>query len=203
MRLLVATTNAGKLREIHAILAPLPIVILGLDDVPPAPEPAETGSTFLENARIKARAAAARTGLLTVAEDSGLVIDALDGAPGIHSARFLGPEASYSQRFAEIERRLQASPERPRRARFTCALSVVDGTAGSDDPVFETVASVDGEIARSACGTGGFGYDPIFFFPPYGRTFGEVSEAEKLAVAHRGQAFRQLAEWCQRGIPGR
>jgi XTP/dITP diphosphohydrolase len=200
-RLLVATTNPDKLREIRAILGHLPVEILTLHDLrPPVPEPDETGLTFVENARLKAgyydRALEGLAGErpLTVAEDSGLVIDALEGAPGVLSARFLRPDASYPERFDEIERRLAELPADKRRARFVCAVTVVkNGTV-----VFETTGSVEGEIADSPKGSGGFGYDPIFYYPPYGRTLGEVTDDEKRRVAHRGEAFRRLAIWLEK-----
>jgi XTP/dITP diphosphohydrolase len=140
-------------------------------------------------------AALARCGhLLTVAEDSGLVIDALDGEPGVRSARFLRPDASYSERFAEIQKRLAARPSATRTARFVCAVAVVHAGA----VVYETSGVVEGEIAREARGTHGFGYDPIFYYPPYGETLGEATDEEKARVAHRGQAFRQLAQWLEK-----
>ena len=129
-RLLVATTNPNKLREIHALLADAPVELIGLDELPRVPEPEETGQTFGENARLKARyysrALAGGASMLVVAEDSGLVVDALDGEPGVRSARFLRPDASYPERFAEIFRRLRDRPSLPRTARFICALSVAD-----------------------------------------------------------------------------
>jgi XTP/dITP diphosphohydrolase len=192
--LLVATTNQGKLREIRDVLADAPVGLVGLRDLPVVAEPEETGATFEENARLKARYYASHAGLLTVAEDSGLVIDALDGEPGVRSARFLGPDVSYPERFDEIYRRLAARPERPRTARFVCALAVAQGA----DILFETTATVEGEIASAPAGDGGFGYDPILYYPPYGRTLAEVTQAEKLRVAHRGKAFRRLAEWLRR-----
>jgi XTP/dITP diphosphohydrolase len=129
--------------------------------------------------------------MTTVAEDSGLVIDGLDGEPGVRSARFLRPDASYPERFAAIFQRLAGPPERNRAARFVCALAVVrEGTI-----IYETRGTVEGEIAREARGSNGFGYDPIFYYPPYGSTLAEVPEEAKLAVAHRGQAFRALASW--------
>ncbi len=212
-RLLVATTNPHKLREIRGLLEGVPVEIVGLDALSPIDEPEETGRTFAENAALKAvyydRAASAirrklqvvsgmdssfnmkRTANLVVAEDSGLVIDALDGEPGVHSARFLGADATYPDRFAEIFRRLDERPDRPRSARFVCALAVArDGRV-----VFEATGTVEGEIAPAARGTRGFGYDPIFYYPPYGSTLAEVTDDEKLRVAHRGHAFRSLAEW--------
>jgi XTP/dITP diphosphohydrolase len=201
MRLLVATTNRDKLREIQSLLVDVPIELLTLRDVPPVEEPEETGATFGDNARLKARYYANASGLLTVAEDSGLVIDALDGEPGVRSARFLRPEASYPERFSFIMRTLAERPERPRSARFVCAVAVVrDGQV-----VYETTGTVEGEIANAPHGDRGFGYDPIFYYPPYRATLAEVTEAEKLAVAHRGQAFRALAAWLRehkRGVPG-
>jgi XTP/dITP diphosphohydrolase len=189
--LLVATTNPGKLREIRALMADVPVRLVSLSDVPAMDEPEETGATFEENARLKAHYYAAHSGLWTVAEDSGLVVDALDGEPGVLSARFLGAYATYEQRFAEIYRRLHARGDRPRTARFVAALASVD----RGEVVYETTGVVEGEIAGAPGGSGGFGYDPIFFYPSYGRTLAEVSEADKIAVAHRGIAFRRFAGW--------
>lgn len=190
-RLLVATTNAGKLDEIRAILALSPVELVSLTDLPPIAEPEETGQTFRDNARLKARHYAAHSGLATVAEDSGLVIDALGGDPGVRSARFLHPESPYPDRFAEIARRLAERPDAPRTARFVCALAV----AKDGDLLFETTGTIAGVIATAPAGVNGFGYDPIFCYPPLGATLGEVSQSAKLQVAHRGQAFRALARW--------
>jgi XTP/dITP diphosphohydrolase len=190
-RLLVATTNPGKLREIREVLADVPFDLLSLQEFPPIPEPDETGATFEENARLKARYYAARTRLLTIAEDSGLVVDALGGEPGVHSARFIRPDASYPERFDEIYRRLASRPESARTARFICAVAV----ARDPDMLFETTGTIEGEIAPCPLGTEGFGYDPVFLYPPYGRTLGEVTQQEKLRVAHRGRAFRTVRQW--------
>jgi len=191
VQLLVATTNRDKVREIRSLLAGAPVELLTLRDLPPVVEPEETGETFQDNARLKARYYATHSGMLTVAEDSGLVVDALDGDPGVRSARFLRPDASYPERFAAIFERLAQKPDRPRTARFVCAVTVVDG----DLIAFETIGTVEGTIAHAAAGDGGFGYDPIFYFPPYKATLAEVDEEQKLAIAHRGQAFRALADW--------
>lgn len=191
VRLLVGTTNQGKLREIQRLLHGVPCDIQSLDAFPDLAEPDETGRTFEENARIKALAYARGSGLLTVAEDSGLVVDALDGAPGVHSARYLGPDATYPQRFDAILAGLRAHPDRPRSARFVCALAVAEG----DRIVFETRGAVEGEIADAPSGRNGFGYDPIFLLPEFGCTTAELDDDEKLAVAHRGQAFRMFAHW--------
>lgn len=200
--LLIATTNAGKIREIRHLLSGHD-ELRTLSDLPPVDEPEETGDTFADNAALKARYYAAKSGLMTVAEDSGLVIDAIGGAPGVHSARY--PGATYPDKFRNLYAALAGSP-RPWTARYVCAIAVAQGEApGSEGPVvtYTTQATVEGEIWPDARGTHGFGYDPIFFYPPYGRTFGEVEDAEKLAVAHRGRAFRQLAEWLRvtRGAP--
>jgi XTP/dITP diphosphohydrolase len=188
-RLLVGTTNAGKLREIRVVLGDAPVTLVGLADLPAIEEPEETGDTFAANARLKARYYATRTGLLTVAEDSGLVVDALDGEPGVRSARFLSADATYPARFAEIHRRLAGRPG-PHTARFVCAVAVAEG----DRILWEGAGTVEGEIT-AADGVGGFGYDPIFYYPPFGRTLAQVSREDKLAVAHRGHAFRALAAW--------
>jgi XTP/dITP diphosphohydrolase len=190
MILLVATTNVGKLREIRELLAGLPFEILSLDDVDAPVAPEETGATFAENARLKATAYATATGLLTVADDSGLEVDALDGRPGVHSARY--PGASYPDRFENLWREMHASGRPERTARFVCALAL----AGPDGIVFETVGTVEGLIASQARGTGGFGYDPIFYFPPYGATLAEVDD-RKAAVSHRGHAVRDLRAFLQ------
>lgn len=191
VRLLAGTTNQGKLREIRRLLTGVPCDLTGLDAFPSVPEPEETGASFEANARIKALAYAQATGLLTVAEDSGLVIDALDGAPGIQSARYLGPDATYPQRFEAILSALDARPARPRTARFVCALAVADG----EQVLFETRGALEGEIAAAPSGIHGFGYDPIFYVPELGCTTAEMDEDDKLAVAHRGQAFRMLGHW--------
>jgi XTP/dITP diphosphohydrolase len=197
--LFVATTNGDKLREIREVLRNIPVSIASLADAPRVEEPEETGATFEENARLKAayydrlagRIAGASPPVITIAEDSGLEVDALGGEPGVRSARFVRPDASYPERFAEIYRRLAASPGAVRTARFVCAVAAIrDGQV-----VFETRGTVEGEIAGAPSGAAGFGYDPIFFYPPYEKTLADVTQAEKLRVAHRGQAFRELAHW--------
>jgi|TARA_B110000116_G_scaffold271087_1_gene290848 XTP/dITP diphosphohydrolase len=188
-RLLVATTNTGKLREIRAILADLPLTITTLADYKTLPEPEETGNTFAANARIKALAYAGATGELTVAEDSGLEIDALDGEPGVRSARFNGE--SYAEKFATIARMLEERGTESSTARFVCALVLTQ----PDGVAWETTGVVEGRLQLPARGQGGFGYDPIFYYPEYGRTLADVTDAEKAAVSHRGQAFRRLRDY--------
>jgi XTP/dITP diphosphohydrolase len=184
--LLVATTNAGKLREIAAILAGVPLELLTLRDVAPVPEPEETGTTFAENARLKARYYSEATGLPSVADDSGLEITALDNAPGVHSARWHGSD--YAVKFRVIRDLLQARGASGSPARFVCHVAV----ALSDEILFEAEGIVEGAIAAEPRGENGFGYDPIFFYPPLGRTLAELDSIEKSAVSHRGKAFTAL-----------
>lgn len=186
--LLIATTNPNKLREIRPLLAGLPLELVTLADVAAIPEPEETGTTFWENARIKALAYAVATDMMVVAEDSGLVVDALDGEPGIHSARFMGAGTSYPDRFQEIFRRIGT---RPRTARFVTALAVARG----DTLLFETETAVEGEIALAPSGAHGFGYDPIFWYPPFERTTAQMTDSEKAVMSHRARAFRNLHRW--------
>lgn len=201
--LLIATTNPDKVREIGAVLAGVAVTLHGLDDLPPTAEPDETGATFVENARLKAAHYAGHlarsqptwgASALTVAEDSGLEIDALHGDPGVRSARYLRDEATYAERFADIYRRLEELGDARRTARFVCALTAMRG----HEIVFEAVGTVEGVIAPAPAGSHGFGYDPIFLVPAYGRTLAEVTDEEKLRVAHRGHAFRALADWLRK-----
>jgi XTP/dITP diphosphohydrolase len=191
--LLVATTNEAKLREIRSLLADLPIELVTLARWPELAAPEETGRTFAENARLKARYYAAATGLLSVAEDSGLEIDALGGAPGVESARFGGTHTSYTDKFALIYERLRAGPAAASGARFICALALVEG----DAVLFETQGTVEGRIASEPKGEGGFGYDPIFFYPPFECTLAEAGD-RKSAVSHRGAAFRAFRDYLTR-----
>lgn len=188
-RLLVATTNPGKLREIRGILASVPIELLSLEDFPGLIEPEETGTSFAENARLKALYYNEKTGLPAVADDSGIEIDALGGAPGVHSARWHGEH--YPTKFAAIYRELAEKGLPTSAARFVAHVALAD--AGQIR--FEATGTVEGTIAPEPIGTHGFGYDPIFYYPPYGCTLAEVEGARKAAVSHRGKAFRQLAEW--------
>jgi XTP/dITP diphosphohydrolase len=184
-RLLVATTNPGKFREIRELLAGLPIAVRSLEG-PAIDPPGEHGTTFAENARLKALYYAQRTGELTVADDSGLEVDALDGAPGVLSARF--PGDTYPERFENLYKRLEERGAANRSARFVCALALAHGAR----VIFEARGTVEGEIATEPRGTGGFGYDPIFFYPPLARTLAELTPEEKSRVSHRAAAFRQL-----------
>jgi XTP/dITP diphosphohydrolase len=188
-RLLIATTNAGKLREIRGILADLPWELVSLEQFPGIAEPEETGATFAENARLKALYYHQHTGLPAVADDSGIEIDALDKAPGVHSARWHGTD--YAVKFQAIYRELAARGLATSAARFVAHVALADRGMVQ----FEATGTVEGTIAPAPRGTHGFGYDPIFLYPPYGCTLAEVDGARKAAVSHRGAAFRQLAAW--------
>ena len=185
-RLLVATTNPGKMREIAGILEGLPIAIVSLADVPAITEPEETGATFAENARLKALYYNQASGLPSVADDSGLEIEALGGAPGVHSARWEGTD--YAVKFRKIYELLDARAARGSPARFVCRVALADGGR----IVFESEGVIDGCIADEPRGEKGFGYDPIFFYPPLGRTTAELDRDVKATVSHRGKAFAAL-----------
>jgi XTP/dITP diphosphohydrolase len=191
-RLLVATTNRGKLREIRSILAGIDFDVVTLELWPAVAPPEETGRTFEENARAKALYYAASTGELTVAEDSGLEIDALGGAPGVESARFGGVDTTYPEKFRLIYDALGSAGARTSTARFVCALTL----ARPGVVVFETRGTVEGRIAAQPRGTDGFGYDPIFLYPPFGRTLAEIGD-RKTEVSHRGHAFRALRAYLE------
>jgi XTP/dITP diphosphohydrolase len=198
--LLLATTNAGKLREIRDVLAGLAIEVHALADYPPIAEPAESGHTFEENARDKALYYAAATRSLVVAEDSGLEIDALDRAPGVYSARFHADEApTYPERFALIYRMLRERGAPDSTARFVCALALVR----PGKILFEARGTIEGRITSPPRGGGGFGYDPIFFYPPFNCTLAELSADRKSSVSHRGQAFRALRQYLEQDGQGR
>lgn len=190
-RLVVATTNPGKVREINGILAGLEpaITLVALDQFPDIVEPEETGATFADNARLKALYYAEATGLPAVADDSGLEIDALGNAPGVHSARWFGTD--YDVKFRKIyELGGTGSP-----ARFVCHVAVAD----RGQVVFESTGIVHGQIAPQPKGTNGFGYDPIFFYPPFNCTLAELDLDRKATVSHRGQAFKALREHLSHG----
>jgi XTP/dITP diphosphohydrolase len=189
--LLIATANPDKLKEIVRALGDLSITLKTLKDFQGVKVADETGSTFAENARQKALHYAKATGLLTMAEDSGFEVDALNCEPGIYSARYLRPNASYPERFEAIYnavRKRQDKSDKTNAARFVCALAL----ASDGRIVFETKGVVEGHLAAQPSGAGGFGYDPIFYYPAYGKTFAEVTPEQKLAVSHRGEAGRAL-----------
>jgi len=200
-RLVIATHNPGKLAEMRGLLAPYGIEATSAGELKLS-EPNETGMTFRDNARIKAEAAARATGLPAFADDSGLAIDALDGAPGIYSARWAGPDKDFRRAMTEVETRLQergaTTPER-RRAHFISALCV----AWPEGDLAEFEGRVDGVLVSPPRGDQGFGYDPMFLPDGHARTFGEMSSEEKhelpprgKGLSHRARAFFKLAEAC-------
>jgi XTP/dITP diphosphohydrolase len=187
--LVVATTNPGKIREIAGILRGVPTELRTLADFEPLAEPDETGSTFAENARLKALYYSAHLSLPCAADDSGLEVDALDGAPGVHSARWHGTD--YTVKFHRIYEGMRARGVERSAARFVCAVALAD----RGGILFEAKGIVEGEIAREPRGANGFGYDPIFFYPPAGRTLGELELDAKSEISHRGKAFAALRDY--------
>lgn len=190
-KVVLATGNPGKVRELADLLSAFGLDIVAQTDLGVA-SVEETGLTFIENAILKARHAAQITGLPAIADDSGLAVDALDGAPGIYSARYAGEDASDRQNLEKLLTALEAVPDGRRQAQFHCVLVYL---RHADDPtplVFH--GSWAGEITRAAAGEGGFGYDPIFWLPELGKTAAELSKDEKRAVSHRGKALTLLLD---------
>lgn len=197
MKLLVATTNPNKVKELDEVLGPLGIELQGLDSVGRSiPEPVEDADTFEGNARIKAQAYAAALGLSCLAEDSGLEVDALGGAPGVHSARYAGVDGPRSEKDRanneKLLRELSALGDVDRSARFVCAMCLVDPQG---KVLFETRGTYAGVIAEQPRGENGFGYDPLLLLPELGLTSAELGPAQKNERSHRGQAARTLAAW--------
>jgi XTP/dITP diphosphohydrolase len=185
-RLVIATTNPHKVEEFRGLLAGLPFELVSLTDVGVAADVEETGETFAENAIIKAVAYAEMTGLLSLADDSGLEIDAMGGAPGIHSARWAGPEVTYAARNRMLVDRLAGLPDERRSARYRCAIAIAEPPPHGLLGVVE--GTLEGRIADAPTGYGGFGYDPIFFVPEERRTVGQMSAEEKSRISHRARA---------------
>ncbi|MBA3441316.1 MAG: XTP/dITP diphosphatase [Pyrinomonadaceae bacterium] len=184
--LLIATRNTGKVQEIAAHLAGLPLRLRSLREFANIAEVNETGRTFAENAQIKARSYADQTGLPTLADDSGLEVDALNGAPGIFSARYAGEAASDAERIVRLLAELARTNDRDRRAAFVCALAIADPQTTS---LQIWTGRCEGRIAHTARGTNGFGYDPIFIPDGYALTFGELETDVKQRISHRAQAL--------------
>ncbi|HVQ24102.1 MAG TPA: RdgB/HAM1 family non-canonical purine NTP pyrophosphatase [Planctomycetota bacterium] len=188
MKFIVATFNREKAAELHALLALPDVELVALADWPGATSPEETGDTLLANARIKARAAAALARLPAIADDTGLEVDALGGAPGVHAARYAGPNASYADNVSKLLRELADVPTERRTARFrtVCFAAWPDGTEMSADGVLA------GTITTAPRGANGFGYDPVFVPKGEARTYAELSDEEKNAVSHRARAVRMM-----------
>jgi XTP/dITP diphosphohydrolase len=182
--LLLATTNEHKVDEFRTLFRDLPFTLLSLRDVQIDMDVEETGTTFAENAILKAQTYAKVADMLALADDSGIEIDALGGAPGVYSARFAGREATYEERFRLIFARLQDVPPSERTARFRCAIALAEPSGY----VSVVEGAIEGVIADSARGENGFGYDPIFLVPEFGQTTAEMTPTEKNRISHRGRA---------------
>jgi XTP/dITP diphosphohydrolase len=193
IELLIATTNPAKFAEIQSFLKNLPVAIRSLQSLGQWPTVVEDGATFEENALKKARILARYSGCLTLADDSGLEVDALHGAPGIYSSRYCGEEGNDDKNNEKLLNELQDVPEPQRTARFVCALALC-APDSADRKEWLIRKSCEGRIALARKGDHGFGYDPIFFFPPFGKTFGEIDRETKASVSHRGKALKKLAE---------
>jgi|SRR5581483_11307427 XTP/dITP diphosphohydrolase len=198
MKLLIATHNRGKLREFAEILRDLPLELVTLNDVGIADDVEETGATFEENARLKALTYAAQSGLLTLADDSGLQVDALGGEPGVYSKRYAGEGKSDAERNAYLLEKLREVPQEKRTARFRCVIVIAD----AQGQTWTSEGTCEGEIALAPRGTNGFGYDPIFIVRDAGKHMAELSNQEKNRVSHRGRAAvgaRKILEQRLRG----
>ncbi len=187
--LVVATRNKGKLREIAACLGELGIKVIPLDAISEDVDLTEDGATFEENALKKARKVARVSGKLTLADDSGLEVEALGGAPGVRSARFAGEDAGDEENNRELLRRLQGVPAERRRASFRCVMALVDPATGRE---WVVEGSCHGIILENPRGEGGFGYDPLFFLPEREKTMAELPLAEKNRISHRGRALKAI-----------
>jgi XTP/dITP diphosphohydrolase len=197
--LVAGTRNRGKLAEIREILGAAGIEVLSLDGFPRAPEVEETGSTFAENARLKAVTLAKALGRPVLGEDAGLEVDALGGAPGVRSARFAGEPSDTARNNALLLERLRNVPEARRTARFRAAACL----ASPEGIVAETEGATEGRILPAPRGSGGFGYDPLFYSPELRSSFGEAPSEAKNAISHRGRALRALVAILERKPPGR
>ncbi|MHB8174828.1 MAG: XTP/dITP diphosphatase [Nitrospirota bacterium] len=191
MELVVATTNKGKLREIQAMLKGTRVRVLSLEDFPDCPEVVEDKETFRENALKKARAVARYTGKLALADDSGLAVDALDGAPGVYSARFSGPGADDLKNNKKLLRLMKDVPDERRGARFVCVMALA-GPKGAGIKERTVRGVVRGRRRREMRGPGGFGYDPLFYYSPKKMTFAEMGPEEKNKVSHRARALMKI-----------
>lgn len=197
MRIVFATGNAGKMREIRDILADVDAEVLSLKELGLKSEAEEDGETFEENARIKVReifdilnGRHEMHNTLIMADDSGLCIDALGGEPGVHSARFMGHDTDYKIKNAAILKQLEDVPDDKRGAAFVCHISAIDETGR----LYDAEDDMPGAISRESRGAEGFGYDPIFYLPEFGKTSGELSEEEKNAISHRGKVLRKMRD---------
>lgn len=187
-QIIIASGNKGKVQEVREILAELDVEIVSMHEAGVNMEIDETGSTFAENAAIKAKAVAECTGGIVLADDSGLEIDYLNKEPGIYSARYMGETTPYTIKNAALIERLKDAKEAERSARFICAIAVVF----PDGELLSTAGTIEGRIAYEEKGSNGFGYDPIFYLPEYEKTTAQLSEKEKNRISHRGKALEQM-----------
>ena len=189
-KIIFATGNEGKMKEVRMILEDLGLPVLSLKDAGITADVEENGTTFEENAQIKAKAIMEMTGALVLADDSGLEVDALDKEPGIYSARYMGHDTSYHIKNQNIIDRLEGKVGEERSARFVCAIAA----AFPDGRVLITRGTMEGQIGYEEKGENGFGYDPIFYLPEYGCTSAEISMEEKNKISHRGKALRAIKD---------
>ena len=192
-RIVFATGNAGKMREIRMIMEDMGMEIFSMKEIGVNPDIVEDGATFTENAVIKAKAVAALTDAIVLADDSGLEIGALNKEPGIYSARYMGEDTSYRIKNANLIERLEGVPEEKRTARFVCAIAAVL----PDGELLTTLGTVEGRIGYEEKGENGFGYDPIFFLPEFGCTSAELTDEQKNEISHRGKALRAMKQLLQ------
>ncbi len=191
LKIVLATRNDGKIREINSILGGIGLEIMSLGDFPPYGEPEEDGKTFLENAMIKARAAVEATGLPALADDSGIEVDYLGGSPGVHSARYGGALLNDRQRCEKLLADLDGVPQEKRKANFRCVMVLYPDPTGRG-AALSTEGILEGFISREPAGEDGFGYDPIFFVPGEGRTAAEMTMEEKNRISHRYRALVEM-----------
>ncbi|MBT4364342.1 MAG: XTP/dITP diphosphatase [Desulfobacterales bacterium] len=200
--LVIATRNKGKTSEIRALLKNYPVIIKSLDDFGPIPDVKEDGDTFDDNAYKKASFTSRILGIPALADDSGLVVEALGGSPGVHSARYAGEDATDEQRIEKLLKEMRG--EKNRKAAFECVISIAVPTG----PALTYEARCEGEIAQEPAGNEGFGYDPVFYYPLLGKTFAQISREEKNLISHRGKAlkevvneFDKLVIWIRQNMP--
>jgi len=191
-QILIATKNSGKVLELKNLLADLPVELLNLKDFPSIVEAEETGATFIENAALKAQSYARQTGIFALADDSGLEVAALGGAPGIYSARYAGENVSDETRIEKLLNEISRSGNDDRRARFVCAIAIADENG---EIIFTAEDYCEGEIAFEPRGRNGFGYDPVFIPSGFEQTFGELSEPVKQKISHRARALVKIIRY--------
>lgn len=192
MQLLIATKNSEKVKELECLLADLPLRLRSLNDFSNIVEAEETGETFSENAVLKARSYALQTGLLSLADDSGLEVEALGGAPGVFSARYAGRSATDAEKIKKLLGELSGKEDENRRARFVCAMAICEARG---EIKFLTEEICAGKIALKAAGTNGFGYDAVFIPDGFEQTFGELSKDTKQQISHRGRAAQKIIQY--------